>query len=168
MTPNHFVFNSNDGKTLDKAALISNVLGVNMVAQTISERTVLVEGDIAVVFGTAELRFAATGKRDARQRGFASATDADGRHVLFEEPSGIPLALFEPRAGLGRIERSHRWRHEATQHRNSRLRRRLPCRGSAAGHPVPPDGAALRVNAAINRTGRYAACRRQALAPLAG
>jgi len=37
---------------------------MNMVAQTISERTVLVEGDIAVVFGTAGLRFAAGRKED--------------------------------------------------------------------------------------------------------
>ena len=37
---------------------------MNMVAQTISERTVLVECDIAVIFGTAELRFAAAGKGD--------------------------------------------------------------------------------------------------------
>jgi len=58
------VFNSNDGTTLDKAALISNVLGMNMVAQTLSERTALVDGDIAVVLGTAELRFAAAGMAD--------------------------------------------------------------------------------------------------------
>ena len=64
LVDDHFVFNSNNGKTLDKAALISNILGMNMVAQTISERTVLVEGDIAIVFGTAELRFAAAGKGD--------------------------------------------------------------------------------------------------------
>ena len=40
------------------------VLGMNMIAQTISERTVLVEGDIAIIFGTAELQFAATEKAD--------------------------------------------------------------------------------------------------------
>ena len=64
LVDDRFVFNSNDGKTLDKAALIGNVLGMNMVAQTLSERTVLVDGDIAVVCGTAELRFAAAGKAD--------------------------------------------------------------------------------------------------------
>ena len=62
LVDDRFVFNSNDGRTLDKAGLIGNVLGMNMIGQTISERTVLVDGDIAVVFGTAELRFAAADK----------------------------------------------------------------------------------------------------------
>ncbi len=65
LVDDRFVFNTNDGGTLDKAGLISNVLGMNMIAQTISERTVLVEGDIAVVFGTAGLRFAAERKEDS-------------------------------------------------------------------------------------------------------
>jgi ketosteroid isomerase-like protein/N-acetylglutamate synthase-like GNAT family acetyltransferase len=64
LVDDRFAFNSNDGKTLDKAALISNILGMNMVAQTIRERTVLVDGDIAIVFGTAELRFAAADKEE--------------------------------------------------------------------------------------------------------
>jgi len=64
LVDDRFVFNSNDGKTLDKAGFVSNVLGMNMVAQTLSERTVLVDGDIAIVFGTAELRFAATDNAD--------------------------------------------------------------------------------------------------------
>jgi len=54
-----FVLNNADGTTSDKAALIEGVLGMNMVGQAISERSVLVEGDIALVFGTAELHFAA-------------------------------------------------------------------------------------------------------------
>jgi len=33
-----------------------------MVGQTLRERSVLIEGDIALVFGTAELRFAVPGK----------------------------------------------------------------------------------------------------------
>ena len=65
LVDDRFVFNTNDGGTLDKAGLISNVLSMNMIAQTISERTVLVEGDIAVVFGTAGLRFAAERKEDS-------------------------------------------------------------------------------------------------------
>jgi ribosomal protein S18 acetylase RimI-like enzyme len=65
LVDDHFVFNSNDGRTLDKAGLISTVLGMNMIAQTISERTVLVEGDIAIVFGTAGLQFAAGRKEDS-------------------------------------------------------------------------------------------------------
>jgi ketosteroid isomerase-like protein len=59
-----FVLNSNSGKTSDKLTLIKNILGWNLVAQTITERSVLVEGDTAVVFGTTELRFASAGKED--------------------------------------------------------------------------------------------------------
>jgi ketosteroid isomerase-like protein len=61
-----FVFNANSGTTSDKAQLIKNVLAWNMTGQTVSERTVLVQGDTAVVFGTTELRFAAEGKAEAK------------------------------------------------------------------------------------------------------
>jgi ketosteroid isomerase-like protein len=61
-----FVFNANNGKTLDKAQLIKNVLAWRMTGQTVSERTVLVQGDTAVVFGTTELRFASDGKEDTK------------------------------------------------------------------------------------------------------
>jgi ketosteroid isomerase-like protein len=64
-----FVFNSNNGRTSGKADLIKNVLGWRMTGQTVSERTVLVDGDTAVVFGTTELRS-------------ASETQADGRTLL--------------------------------------------------------------------------------------
>jgi len=59
-----FVFNSNHGQTSGKEALIKNVLGWNMTGQTISERSVLVNGDTAVIFGTTELRFASPDKED--------------------------------------------------------------------------------------------------------
>lgn len=61
-----FVFNSNSGKTTDKASLIKEILGWKMTDQTLSERTVLVAGDTAVVFGTTELRFASEGKEDSK------------------------------------------------------------------------------------------------------
>jgi len=60
-----FVYNSSNGKTSGRAALIRNVLGLHMVDQTISERTVLVDGETAIVCGTAELRFASAGKEEA-------------------------------------------------------------------------------------------------------
>lgn len=53
-----FVLNSNNGETSGKESLIESVLGWNMTGQTITERSVLVDGDTAVVFGTTELRFA--------------------------------------------------------------------------------------------------------------
>jgi hypothetical protein len=60
-----FVFNSNSGATSDKETLIRNVLDMALVGQTIRERTVLLERDIALVFGTADLRFAIPGKDDS-------------------------------------------------------------------------------------------------------
>jgi ketosteroid isomerase-like protein len=57
-----FALNSSDGKTADKATTIAGVLAWNLVSQTITERTVLVDGDTAIVFGTANLRFSSDGK----------------------------------------------------------------------------------------------------------
>lgn len=59
-----FAFNSSRGTTTGKEELIQNVLGMDMVGQTISERSVLVERDFALVFGTTELRFATPGQPD--------------------------------------------------------------------------------------------------------
>ena len=44
--------------------MIGDTLGWNMVSQTITDRTVLVDGDTAIVFGTANFRFAVEGKDD--------------------------------------------------------------------------------------------------------
>jgi len=62
MVDDRFVFNSSDGSTLDKEGLIQSVLRMNMVAQTIRERSVLLEGNMALIFGTADLHFASPGK----------------------------------------------------------------------------------------------------------
>ena len=58
MVDDRFVLNASNGKTSGKEQLIQSILKMNMVGQTLRERTVLVEGDIAFVFGTADLRFA--------------------------------------------------------------------------------------------------------------
>lgn len=50
-----FVHNRSDGRTEGKAALIDAIRRSNLVSRTIGMRTVLVEGDTAYVFGTAEL-----------------------------------------------------------------------------------------------------------------
>lgn len=52
-----FTYNASDGTTSGKDALIQNVLQMQMVGQTIRERSVRVEGAFALVFGTADLRF---------------------------------------------------------------------------------------------------------------
>ena len=61
-----FVSNSNNGQTAGKEDLIKGVLGWNMTGQTISERSVLVSGDTAVIFGTTELRFASAGGEETK------------------------------------------------------------------------------------------------------
>ena len=53
-----FVFNASNGQTTGKEELIRDVLGMAMTGQDITERSVLIEDDIALVFGTTELRFA--------------------------------------------------------------------------------------------------------------
>jgi ketosteroid isomerase-like protein len=60
-----FLLNSADGTTSGKEELIGAILRWNMTGQTISERSVMIEGDIAIIFGTAELRFG-TGGPDQR------------------------------------------------------------------------------------------------------
>ena len=62
-----FAFNSNKGTITGKEEFIQNILKMAMVGQKIRERSVLVEGDVAIIFGTAELRFADPGKEDAIQ-----------------------------------------------------------------------------------------------------
>lgn len=57
-----FVHNSSNGKTSGKEELIQAVLRMKMVGQVLRERTVLIEGDVAIVFGTADLRFAPSGR----------------------------------------------------------------------------------------------------------
>ncbi len=61
-----FVFNANNGTTSGKAELIASILGWKMTGQTITERTVLVDGDTAVICGTTELNFASDGGEDTK------------------------------------------------------------------------------------------------------
>lgn len=56
-----FVFNSSDGTTWGKEELIQSILEMNMVGQTLRERSVLIEGKVALTFGTADLHFASPG-----------------------------------------------------------------------------------------------------------
>ena len=56
LVDDRFSFNSGDGSTSGKDELIQNVLAMNMTGQSITERSVMVEGNLGVVFGTTELR----------------------------------------------------------------------------------------------------------------
>ena len=51
-----FVMNSNDGTTAGKEELIGSVLRMNMTGQTISERSVTIDGGTAIICGTTEIR----------------------------------------------------------------------------------------------------------------
>jgi hypothetical protein len=57
-----FANNAANGTTTGKEDLIRNVLRMNMTGQTVSERSVILEGNVAIVMGTAELRFGGEGQ----------------------------------------------------------------------------------------------------------
>jgi ketosteroid isomerase-like protein len=65
-----FVFNAADGSTSGKEELIRSLLRMNMTGQLISERSVILEADMAVIFGTTELQFTDPGQppRSSRLR----------------------------------------------------------------------------------------------------
>lgn len=67
LVDDRFAFNSSKGTITGKEEFIQSILTLAMVGQTIRERSVLVEGDVALVFGTAELRFAVPGKEETVQ-----------------------------------------------------------------------------------------------------
>ena len=60
-----FRYNTARGTTTGKEELIASLLKMNMVGQTIKERSVLMEGNLALVFGTTEIRFADPGKPES-------------------------------------------------------------------------------------------------------
>jgi ketosteroid isomerase-like protein len=67
LVDDRFAFNSSKGTITGKEEFIQTILKLAMVGQTIRERSVLVEGDVAIIFGTAELRFAEPGKEESVQ-----------------------------------------------------------------------------------------------------
>jgi ketosteroid isomerase-like protein len=67
LVDDRFAFNSSKGTVTGKEDFVQSVLKLAMVGQKIRERSVLIEGDIAIIFGTAELRFADPGKDESVQ-----------------------------------------------------------------------------------------------------
>ena len=65
LVDDNFRYNTSGGTTTDKEKLIQGLLKMNMVGQTTKERSVLLEGNVALVFGTAEIRFASPGKPES-------------------------------------------------------------------------------------------------------
>jgi acetyl esterase/lipase len=69
-----FVVNSSDGTTIDKGTTIGMVMGITMTGQDVTERTVLVDGDHALVFGTSETRMLdASGEEHASRLRYTAA-----------------------------------------------------------------------------------------------
>jgi len=88
-----FQYNTSLGTTTGKEELIQSLLKMTMVGQTVKERTILLEGNVALVFGTAEIRFAKPGKPESIStlRYTATYIDREGQWRL--------LALqMQPRA----------------------------------------------------------------------
>ena len=52
-----FHFNTSHGTTTGKEELVRDVVQMRLVGQVITERSVYLEGHVALVFGTTELRF---------------------------------------------------------------------------------------------------------------
>lgn len=65
LVDDRFKYNTVRGTTTGKEELIASLLKMNMVGQTIEERSLMIEGNIALVFGTAEIRFANPGKPES-------------------------------------------------------------------------------------------------------
>jgi ketosteroid isomerase-like protein len=55
-----FLWNRSNGSTTGKEAYVQGIMSdsFSLVGQTIRERSLLLQGDVAFVFGTADLRFA--------------------------------------------------------------------------------------------------------------
>jgi len=67
LVDDRFALNTGKGTIVGKEEFVQSILKLTMVGQAIRERSVLVEGGIALVFGTAELRFASPGREDTVQ-----------------------------------------------------------------------------------------------------
>jgi len=67
LVDDRFAFNSSNGSITGKEDFIQSVLKLAMVGQTIRERSVFIEGEVALIFGTADLRFADPGNEDSLQ-----------------------------------------------------------------------------------------------------
>lgn len=61
LVDDRFVMNLADGTTSGKEDLIRTVLGMNMSGQTVSDRSVVIEDNVGIIFGTTELRLRSSG-----------------------------------------------------------------------------------------------------------
>lgn len=93
LVDDRFQFNTSRGVTTGKEELIQGILKMSMVDQTIKERSVLIEGNVALVFGTAEIRFATPGKPESTSTLRYTAT-----YINREEKWRMLALQMQPRA----------------------------------------------------------------------
>jgi ketosteroid isomerase-like protein len=90
-----FTFNHGNGTTTGKAEAIADVLKWNLIGETITERSVLVEGDTAIVFGTANFVFPAEGEDSGKSAGRYTAVyvkrDGSWRALALHMSARAPL-----------------------------------------------------------------------------
>ncbi|MDF1522522.1 MAG: nuclear transport factor 2 family protein [Trueperaceae bacterium] len=88
-----FTYNASDGTTSGKDALIQSVLQMNMLGQSIRERSVRVEGPFALVFATAGIRF---GRADGSES--LSSLRYTAAYVKRDEGRRMLALQMQPRA----------------------------------------------------------------------
>jgi hypothetical protein len=79
-----FQYNTSHGTTTGKEELIQSLLKMKMVGQAVKERTVLLEENVALIFGTAEIRLDKPGKPESTStlRYTATYIDREGQWRL--------------------------------------------------------------------------------------
>ena len=79
-----FQYNTSHGTTTGKEELIQSLLKMKMVGQAVKERTILLEENVALIFGTAEIRFDKPGKPESTStlRYTATYVDREGQWRL--------------------------------------------------------------------------------------
>jgi ketosteroid isomerase-like protein len=93
LVDDQFVYNGANGTTSGKEELIRSVLRMNMTGQTISERSVILQGEIAVIFGTTELHF-----QDPNQPGRTSRLRYTSVYVKREGAWRLLALQMQPRS----------------------------------------------------------------------
>jgi ketosteroid isomerase-like protein len=64
LVDDRFVYNAADGTTSDKEEFLRYALGMPMIGQALRERSVVMEGGVAFVFATTDIKLAPPGKAE--------------------------------------------------------------------------------------------------------
>ncbi|MFN2323767.1 MAG: DUF4440 domain-containing protein [Trueperaceae bacterium] len=94
-----FVYNASSGTVSGKDALIQNVLPMNMVGQTIRERTVRIEGSVAAADAGADGELAASFSRPAAAAAPRTAPPPSPRPAAARRGRPRPSSAWRARCG---------------------------------------------------------------------